>query len=233
LRKADGTLEAQSLLSPAGKPWLRGVPDWGTGGYTYVVDASGRRYESRAVAAEQVEEKANVLRVLGVRLTAAATEPPVAREDWTLESTDDGLRWTVERTWLRDFECRLTGTPALFFSHRPWQSTPSAILENSTATTLWVAPEFLRAQFEPLYRPAAFHDGYKLSRNNALWVTERGAWAIAKLWTSWPHERDLRCAAGDSFLYRRGFFGWIGELGANSQMEWPRSFHAGKKNAAC
>ena len=47
LRRADGSLEPQSLLSPKGAPWLRGMPDWGTEALTFAADETGRRFESR------------------------------------------------------------------------------------------------------------------------------------------------------------------------------------------
>ena len=228
LRRKDGTFEPQQLLSPTGFPWLRGVADWGTQAYTYVVDAAGKRYESRFVPAQAVTASTRSIKLQGVQLVAAAGEAPVARENWRIERSGAHLRWTVERTWLRDFDCRLAGTPALFFSHRPYNPNPSTILPNSTATTLWVNPKNLQAKFEPLYRPAAFTDVYKISRNNAIWLTRRDASAVAKLWTSWPHQRDLFLQAENGFLYRRGFFGWQGELGANAGVSWPRRFHAGE-----
>ena len=46
-RRANGSLEPHSLLSPQGAPWLRGMPDWGTEALTFAVDETGRRFESR------------------------------------------------------------------------------------------------------------------------------------------------------------------------------------------
>ena len=34
------------MLSPAGAPWQRGMPDWGTGALTFAADEAGRRFES-------------------------------------------------------------------------------------------------------------------------------------------------------------------------------------------
>ena len=118
LRRADGSLEPQSLLSPKGASWLWGVADWGTQALTYAADEAGRRYESRNRAPESVEISALGVSLHGVTLTAGAGEP-VAREDWTVERSGDDLVWTVERTWLRPLKVSSVGTPALFFSMRP------------------------------------------------------------------------------------------------------------------
>ena len=42
LRRADGSLEPHSLLSPKGVAWRRGVPNWGTEALTFAVDETGR-----------------------------------------------------------------------------------------------------------------------------------------------------------------------------------------------
>jgi hypothetical protein len=54
----------------------------------------------------------------GVLLTGDSGEA-VAREDWTLSVENDALVWAVARSWLRDMTVTGTGTPALFFSCRP------------------------------------------------------------------------------------------------------------------
>ena len=58
LRRADGSLEPHSLLSPKGAPWQRGMPDWGTQALTYAVDETGRRFESRHSPPKSVEKNA-------------------------------------------------------------------------------------------------------------------------------------------------------------------------------
>ena len=212
LRRGDGSLEPQSLLSPRGLPWLRGMPDWGTEALTFAVDESGRRFESRNRTPESVENTADGIVLRGVVLTDGPQEP-VAREDWTLRSEGDDFVWTVERTWLRDMTVTSTGTPALFFSTRPINNNPSTILPNSVATTFWIAPEKLRGWHNPFYRPAEFGFGYKLALENNVVVTEPGGWAVLKLFSAWPHECEPRFAVEGGHLYRRGHFGWLSEVG--------------------
>ena len=69
LRRANKRLEPQSLLSPKGVPWLRGMPNWGTEALTFAVDEGGRRFESRNRAPEAVKRTADGLTLLGVVLT--------------------------------------------------------------------------------------------------------------------------------------------------------------------
>ena len=85
LRRADGSLEPQSLLSPLAAPWQRGMFDWGTQALTYVADETGRRFESRNRAPESVEQTAAGVTLRGVVLTDGAGDP-VAREDWTVQT---------------------------------------------------------------------------------------------------------------------------------------------------
>ncbi|MBI5834308.1 MAG: hypothetical protein HZB16_18590 [Armatimonadetes bacterium] len=224
LRQPSGALEPQSLLAPAGSPWPRGVAAWGEEGYTYVVDADGRRYESRANPPGAARREADRLVLDGVTLAAGRGEPPVAVERWVLRSEGSALSWTIERRWLVDSEVRLAGTPGLFSSFR--RQTEEQLLPNAVTHTLWVRPDQLSASFEPLYR--AWPADYKLSLDNAVVVADPDTWAVAKLWTGWHAQVDLRLAAHGGHLYRRGFFGWRAELGAVSSAQWPRSFRAGQ-----
>ena len=237
LRRADGTLEPHSLLSPQGFPVQRGlVPDWGTRAYTFAADETGRRFESRNRPSESVEKTADGITLRGIVLSGSAGEP-VAREDWTLKAEGDELVWTVERTWLRELATTTTGTPALFFSTRPINNNPSTILPNSVATTFWISPDKLRGWFNPFYRPG--YDGNDFSKgtplaakmaleNNAV-VTEPGGWATLKLFTSWQNGSEPRFAAEGGHLYRRGHFGWLGEAGIVSHPEAKRVYKAGEK----
>jgi hypothetical protein len=228
LRLQDGSLEPQSLLSPKGAPWQRGVPDWGTQALTFAVDEAGRRFESRNRAPEAVERTADGLVLRGVELTDG-TQEPVAREDWMLKSEGDAFVWKVERTWLRALNVTSVGTPALFFSTRPINSNPSAILPNSVATTFWIAPEKLRGWHNPYYRPAEFGFGYKLTLENNVVVTEPGGWAVLKLFPAWQHEREPRLAVEGGHLYRRGHFGWLSEVGIVSSPEPRPAYKVGDK----
>jgi len=228
LRRADGSLEPHSLISPKGAPWLRGVPDWGTQALTFAVDETGIRFESRTREPESIEKTADGIILRGVVLSDGEGEP-VAREDWTLEATGDDLVWTVERTWLKDLTTTSTGTPALFFSNRPISGNPSTILPNSVATTFWIAPEKLRGWFNPFYRPAEFPFGYKLALENNVVVTEPGGWAVLKLFSSWQNQTEPRFAAEGGHLYRRGFLGWLSEAGIVSQPDELRVYKAGEK----
>jgi hypothetical protein len=228
LRRANGSLEPQSILSPRGLPWLRGMPDWGTEALTYAVDESGHRLESRNRAPEAVERTADGIVLRGVVLTDGLQEP-VAREDWRLTSEGDELVWTVERTWLRDMAVTSTGTPALFFSTRPINGNPSTILSNSVATTFWIAPEKLRGWHNPFYRPAQFGFWYKLALENNVVVTEPGGWAVLKLFSAWPHENEPRFHVEGGYLYRRGHFGWLSEVGIVASPDAKQTFKAGEK----
>ncbi len=228
LRRADGTLEPHSLLSPKGAPWQRGMVEWGTQALTFAADEAGRRFESRNRPPDAVEKSADGVTLRGVVLADGAGEP-VAKEDWTLETEGDELVWTVERTWLRELATTTTGTPAFFFSSRAINNNPSTILPNAVATTFWIAPDKLRGWHNPFYRPAAQPFECKLALENNMVVTEPGGWAILKLFPAWQHEREPRFAAEGGHLYRRGHFGWLGEAGIVSHPDAKRVYQAGEK----
>lgn len=227
LRRADGSLEPHSLLSPKGTPWLRGMPDWGTDALTFAVDESGRRFESRNSMPDSVESTPGGIVMRGVTLTHGA-EPPIAREDWILQIEGEAILWRVERTWLREMTVTSAGTPALFFSVRPINNNPSTILPNSVATAFWIAPDQLQGWHNPFYRPAEFGFGYKLTLENNVVVSGPGNWAVLKLFTAWQHEREPRLAAEGGHLYRRGHFGWLSEVGVVSSPDTKRTYHAGE-----
>ena len=224
LKTTGGQLDAKSILSPVGKQWLRGVPSWGTQAYTYAVDADGVRYESRIVSPDRVERLtgngSTGYRITGIKLVDAKGHEPVAIENWLLTVEGDDLVWRVERTWLRDITLKYDGVPAIFYSNRPWDPEGSKVLENCVASTIWYDPDRIDAWFEPSYR--VFPADYKLSLNNMQVVKDPDAWAIFKLWTNWHNRSDLKLAAKGAYLYRRGFFGWIGEGGAIKSGKYPR-----------
>ena len=226
LRRADGTLEPHSLLSPKGAPWLWEVHDWGTQALTFAADENGRRFESRNRAPEAVEQSAAGVTLRGVVLTDGAGEP-VAREDWTLKNDGDDLVWTVDRTWLRQLTTTSTGTPALFFSMRPIVEAPTTTLPNSVATTFWIAPDEMRGWFNPHYRHWPFW--FKWSLQNNVVVTKPGGSAVLKLFTSWQNQTEPRFAVEGGHLYRRGMFSWLGEVGIVSHPEPQRVYQAGAR----
>ena len=236
LRRADGTLEPHSLLSPKGVPWMRSMPAWATQALTFAVDETGRRFESRNRAPESVEKTANGITLRGVTLTDGAGEP-VAKEDWTLKTDGADLVWTVERTWLRELTTTTTGTPALFFSSRPINGNPSTVLPNAVATTFWIAPDKLSGWFNPFYRPGYDSNDFgkgspmaaKLALENNVVVTEPGGWATLKLFTTWQNDSELRFGAEGGHLYRRGHFGWLSEAGIVSHPDAKRVYKAGEK----
>jgi hypothetical protein len=231
LRRADGTLEPHSLLSPQGAPWLWGAAGWGTQALTFAADEKGRRFESRKRAPEAVEKTADGVTLRGVVLTDGAGEP-VAREDWFLKVAGDDLVWTVERTWLRELTTTSTGTPALFFSMRPIVESPTTTLPNSVATTFWIAPDKLRGWFNPHYRFAPWPFWFKSSLENNVVVTEPGGWAVLKLFTSWQNQTEPRFAVEDGHLYRRGMFSWLSEVGIVSHPEPQHLYEVGDMEKA-
>ncbi|MCX6358713.1 MAG: hypothetical protein NT029_02815 [Armatimonadetes bacterium] len=225
LRRPGGALEQHSILAPIGSPWPRGVAGWAQGGYTYAVDAAGKRYESRHLPPDRVVASAPGKLVLeGVKLTAGPGGKPVATERWTLSTVGGDLSWSVERRWLVPFAARLAGTPGLFSSFR--RATDAELLPNSVTHTLWVQPDGLRSWLDPTYR--AWPADYKLSLENCAVVAKPDTWAVAKLWTSWHAEADPRLEVKGGHLYRRGFFGWRAELGAVSSPVMPRNYRAGE-----
>ncbi|MBM3493398.1 MAG: hypothetical protein FJX72_03600, partial [Armatimonadetes bacterium] len=225
LRRASGALEPRSILAPIGSPWPRGVENWGEGGYTYVVDAAGRRFTSRHSAPASLRRSQGKLVLDGIGLRSAPGETPVALERWVLSTSGGALSWTVERRWLADFTARLAATPGLFSSFR--RMTDAELLPNSVTHTLWVHPDSLRSWFDPLYR--AWPANYKLSLDNCAVVAQPDTWAVAKLWTSWHAQADPRLSVRGGHLYRRGFFGWRSELGAVSSPVLPRRYRRGER----
>lgn len=162
LRATDGSLEPKSLLSPTDRPWLRDVPNWGTQAYTYVIGSDGTRYESRNLAPKSVVQSKGKVEIRGVKLVSKDNSTPLAIEDWTLEAIGNELKWTVKRTWNTSFKARLTATPALFFSNRPYfpgEPGKTLILENCVSTTVWFEPVKIKASYDSTYRSFSSMNG--------------------------------------------------------------------------
>ena len=214
LKNPAGHLEPRSLLSEKGLHWQRETEDWATGAYSYVVDNEGVRYESRNFPAGDFVQKENVILLKDVLLAPAnQKDQAVACENWRLFIDGQELVWQIERTWLNDFEVRLDAAPGLFSSLRAIEHSPAKVNPNGATHVLWSHPDQLQGRFESFYRPAAWHSGFKLSRNNVVNFKQPGAWAIAKLWTTWNAEMEPRFQVGsDDYLSNRGHFGWRNEV---------------------
>ena len=204
LRGPDG-LDQHSLLSRAGRrPWARG-------GYTYTVDETGERYESRLARPEDVqlsEEKGRaVLRLSGIGLSRGGDAEPVATEQWTLSAPGDGsqLIWKIVRRWEEDFVSVMSGSPGLFFSfdarHR----------DNSVTSTIWYDPFRIAARSSDAY--ALVRKPRRVSSNHVQTLRDRDTWAIYKLWTNWHAQSDLRLEVQGGHLYRRGSYALLSEAG--------------------
>ena len=203
LRTSDGQLEPKSLLATGSMKAL-----WATQGYTYVIDADNKRYESRFAKPERVSVENGAkgpIKIYGVKLSDGPNSDPVAVEDWVFEVVDGNLSWKISRRWLRDCKVTLSGSPALFFNFS------SRSFDNSVNSTFWYDPKFIIGRKNPLYLlPVS-----QYSPDNPLcFITERDTWAIYKLWTNWHASADLRLQAGNGYLYRRGCYGWLSEAGA-------------------
>jgi hypothetical protein len=201
-----GGLSTQSVLAQSGpRPWARG-------GYTYVAGGNEKRYESRLARPDKVEVsregEGRVVRLMGVRLSAAKGGEPVATEDWTLSAPGDGsqLVWKIERRWTRDISIGLSGSPALFFSFDAPRS------DNSVTNTIWYDPLRMAAGAGPGY--AAHRMPGRISENHLQTIRDRDTWAVYKLWTNWHARSDLRLEVEGGHLYRRGGFALVSEAGA-------------------
>lgn len=220
LRRPNGALEPQSLLSDPQWPWFeQGGPEWANGAGTQVMDAEGRRYDSRQASPESVSVIENGIALNGITLRESSGSEPVAREDWQLRAERDTLLWTIHRTWLRPLEVGIDSTPGLFSSMRVLNhqfeadGKPLQAMPNATTTTLWVQPDQLEGRFHPAYRAAAQHDRRLISRHNLQWLARRDQWAIHKIFGSWENAVDLRLEPEGGHLMRRGCLGYLTEFG--------------------
>jgi len=219
LRGPDGRLSRQSLLAAAG------ARPWASQAYTYVVTDDGRRYESRLgeparVHAARTPARTTLL-LAGVPLVSD-TGDRVATEDWTLAAARDDavLTWRVRRRWERDLACTLSGSPGLFFRFEA-RSVP-----NSVTTTLWYDPARMKAASSPLY--ALVDLPGRVSPNQLQTIQDRDTWAVVKLWTNWHAPADLLLRVQGGYLYRRGSFAWLSEVGAVTSPELATQHHAGE-----
>jgi len=230
LRGPDGRLSAQSLFSKEGVtsypiPFLHGKSNaeilWARDAYTYVVSAGGERYESRQAAPDKVEATTEggraVWRVTGVKLCTGPGQEPVATENWTLSTPDEGqqLVWKIERRWTKDFSAVMSGSPGLFFGFHPKH------LSNAVTNTLWCDPQKLTARSSQLYWAAGQFNGL-------VTMQDRDPWAIYKLWTSWNAPSDLRLQAEGGHLYRRGSLSLLSEAGVVTDLQAVQQRSAGQ-----
>ena len=134
-----------------------------------------------------------------------------AREDWTLSAPGDGsqLVWEIRRTWKKDFRSVMSGSPGLFCAFDPRRS------ENAATSTIWYDPFRMVAGWSDLYAVNVRAPG-RVSENRVQTIRDRDTWAIYKLWTNWHVPVDLRLEVEGGYLYLRGSFAYLSEIGAVS-----------------
>ncbi len=207
LRRPDGSLEPHSLITDFPRHG-----DWAQGGYTYVVEGDGQTYQSRIFKPDNVEverqgDTVGCVRFSGVKLVSATDSEPVATEDWTLSAEGDELVWTIVRRWQRDSTYTLSGTPALF-------STFHSRSQKDCATSVfWYDPNDIDGWRDPRYQQG-IELGFVTSDHPATVITKPDTWAIFKLWTSWNAQSDIKLAVKGGYLFRRGSYGLLSEMGA-------------------
>jgi hypothetical protein len=230
LRDSSGNLTAQSILSTEPGQCNSLLLPWTRFGYTYVIGADGRRYESKLATPDAVdvsgENAQKVIKITGIKLIAAAGEAPVATEDWTLSAPGDGkhLVWKITRHWQKDFSTVLSASPSLFLT---FGRTPAT--KNSATTTMWYDP--LRLAADPGPDSVHYAEGRdrNLSDNHLVTIRDRDSWTIYKLWTNWHAPVDLRLEVRNGYLYRRDVsYGLASEAGAMSDFENAKSYHQGE-----
>lgn len=217
LREANGALSAKNVLSlhsPA-------LGAWAVGAYSYVVDAEGVRFESRRSTAHHIRKTSGEVRISGVQLLSADGKAAPLTEDWEIAVTPAGeLCWRIARRWHASFSGKFSGAPALFFNSRPTavdsrgnQARGNAA-GNGVITSLWYESGRLDGFWSRDYYAdtGGWGAGF-FTRNLCVTVKDPDAWAVCKLYTSFPLDVDLRVAA-QGHLYRRGMYDQFSELGA-------------------
>lgn len=219
LRQGNGELGGKSLLSA----WPAETLPYTTGAYSYVQDMAGVRYEStasrRQVLAQAAAEEIVIrgVELLPDKLRVAA---PVI-EDWRfcLEPNGD-LRWEITQYWQRNCEVRQSATPGLFFNLRanavPTGSGQRRLNpeQNAVAALLWVRPDMLETPPYPHEQTELLPPFFQSCEPaNYVVYNRRDGWAVAKLYTSFPHDRDLFLRASGGYLFRRGKYNSHNELG--------------------
>lgn len=225
LRQQDGSIAPKSVLSLHAP-----MHDWAVGGYSYAVDATGNRFESRRSVGHLVEQAAEHLHLSGVKLVDAEGKAAPLTEDWQINVTKDGAQaWKIVRKWDGEFAGKFSGAPALFFNSRPNEKAtrrnwpePVNPAGNGVITSVWLESEALAGFWSldyhtPIYRKPWAKDkvpGHHPAFGKNLCITALGAdeWAVAKLYTSFPLDADLRVGT-QGHLYRRGSYDDFSEIG--------------------
>jgi hypothetical protein len=160
------------------------------------------------------------IRIRGIELRPDKLDvEPVVIEDWRFRLDESGdLRWEIQQQWMRDCELHKSATPGLFFNIRanavPTGSGQRRLNpeQNGVATFLWVKPDRLERNFysngeliPPFFKSCELH--------NHVVYARRDGWCLVKLYTSFPHDRDLYLKAENGFLFRRGRYNSHSEIG--------------------
>ncbi len=212
LRRPDGSLEPQSLITDFPRHG-----DWAQGGYTYVVEGEGKRCQSRISKPDNVEverrgDAVGRVRFSGVKLVSAIDSEPVATEDWTLSAEGADLVWKIVRRWQRDSTYTLSGTPALFSTFH------SRSQKNAATSVFWYEPNDIAGRMDTRYQQG-INPGFATSVNPSTVITKPDTWAIFKLWTNWKAQSDIKLAVKGGYLFRRGSYGLLSEMGAVTSPE--------------
>jgi hypothetical protein len=228
LRQGDGTLGVKSLLSA----WPSETLPYTTGSYSYFEDAAGVRYESTASRSHVLEKACPeeiVIRGIELLPDKLPLDAP-AVEDWRCFVDGNGdFCWEITRRWKRKSEIRKSATPGLFFNLRANAvATGSGQLrlnpeQNGVAVLLWIMPDMLEIPSYP-HGQAELISPFFLSCNyfNHVIYNRRDGWALVKMYTSFPNDRDLFLQASNGYLFRRGKYNSHNEIGLLPDVKYKR-----------
>jgi len=223
LRQSSGLLGVKQLLSEHASDF----PEWAIGGTSYLVGQDGKRYESRSSTKHrwELDGRSRTLRISDIHLSNNDGKMSPCTEEWVLSVTDHGgLRWQIHRRFTRPFKAVYHGGPAFFFNISPNSriiNSPMVLAQrhnpagNAVAVTWWVQENALNGQFLPDYWqfPTVIVGKNWFPQSNSLTMRGKNGWAIFKLYTSFPHDQDLKMHAKGGHLYRRGMFYGFQEVG--------------------
>lgn len=231
VREQNGQLSQKNLLAgpPQGLTFEEDKNKkifYRQGGYTYISDKKGHRFESRHSRSHKVETltdqtgKIKKITLVGIKLQSEAGLLGPVEEDWTLEETISGaLSWTITQQWKEPFNVDISGTPALYLARfggwGAYRDRRVNLDDPQITSTIW---------YEPAHLYSGTHPDYKTDDTNIATeyrthtIDVRDTWAIYKLFTNFHLTSDLCLKVKGGYLFRRaGVRNDFNEIGATTE----------------
>lgn len=210
-------------------------PAWARFAGTRLVDEDATCFASEHSQQHQSNVADDRITISNIRPSTPEGTPGPATETWTLQLVDNKLQWHITRQFNDACSLMFDSTPGFYFNIRANRTITMAGQDlinpegNGVAMNLWAQTDALAplnlAPFNG--RPEGWL-GEFFPEFNTVAFKNPDAFAIWKLFSSFPLDHDLKATSQGGHLFRRGRYNAFCEAGITTSLTTPTTRTSGQ-----